>query len=318
MPLTTALTLLALLIYPGFAFATIAGLLYQGLSRKLVARAQRRSGPPLLQPFYDVAKLFSKAPTTVSPLGVLVSSALPILSIAFPVIALTLMPLPGSPFPVLPLGGSQSRHSWDLIVVLYLLEMPTVIQVVAGYGSRSVYGQLGASRRAQLYAAYGVPYLIALVGLAGALRTFDIGDIAAAGSLPVAAIKIIALTVALFCLPGRLGLNPFSMAEANAETLGGPLVEFSGLKLGLFRVGKAVEWVAAVSLVVILFVPLRWAPGVNFVIYAAASLIIIAAMAVVQASSARVKLEQALRVYWIYGLPLASLVVIGSVIVGGS
>lgn len=318
MLLTIALTLLALLIYPGFVFATIAGLLYQGFGRKIVARSQNRSGPSFLQPFYDVAKLFSKAPATPPQLGALVSSALPILSVAFPVIALAFIPLPASPFPALPIGGSQPRHSWDLIVVLYLLEMPSIVQIVAGYGSRSVYGQLGASRRAQLYAAYGVPYLIALVGLAGSLRTFDIAEIAAAGSVPVAAIKIIALTTALLCLPGRLGLNPFSTAEASAETLGGPLVEFSGLKLGLFKVGKTVEWVAAISLVIVLFVPLRWTPGVNFVVYAAASLVIVAVMAVIQASLARVKLEQALRVYWIYGLPLTSLVVVGSVIVGGS
>lgn len=40
--------------------APIIGGLFDGMDRKISARMQRRVGPPLLQPFYDVKKLFSK------------------------------------------------------------------------------------------------------------------------------------------------------------------------------------------------------------------------------------------------------------------
>ncbi|MFY9194518.1 MAG: NADH-quinone oxidoreductase subunit H, partial [Methanoculleus sp.] len=40
--------------------APVAGGLIAGLDRKLTARMQGRVGPPLLQPFYDVGKLFEK------------------------------------------------------------------------------------------------------------------------------------------------------------------------------------------------------------------------------------------------------------------
>ena len=40
--------------------APLAGGLLAGIDRKLSARMQSRWGPPLLQPFYDVAKLFQK------------------------------------------------------------------------------------------------------------------------------------------------------------------------------------------------------------------------------------------------------------------
>ena len=41
------------LIFPGFLFCFLSGLLLCGIDRKLVARMQKRVGPPILQPFYD-------------------------------------------------------------------------------------------------------------------------------------------------------------------------------------------------------------------------------------------------------------------------
>ena len=40
--------------------APLVGGLLDGLDRKISARMQGRIGPPLLQPFYDVAKLWNK------------------------------------------------------------------------------------------------------------------------------------------------------------------------------------------------------------------------------------------------------------------
>ena len=46
--------------------APLIGGLLDGLDRKISARMQRRVGPPLLQPFYDVSKLLRKKPTAVA------------------------------------------------------------------------------------------------------------------------------------------------------------------------------------------------------------------------------------------------------------
>ena len=40
--------------------APILGCLLAGIDRRLTARLQGRVGPPLLQPYYDVMKLFQK------------------------------------------------------------------------------------------------------------------------------------------------------------------------------------------------------------------------------------------------------------------
>jgi formate hydrogenlyase subunit 4 len=305
---------LALVVYPGFVFAIVFGLLCQGLERKVVTRAQSRAGQPLFQPFRDLLKLLGKSPFGAS--GGVVEGLLPVISIAFSVLALAFLPLPGNPFPTVTLAG-RAVQGWDLLVVLYLLEMPSLLYAIAGYASRSIYGQIGASRRVQLIAGYGIPYLVAAISVAGAVKSFNIGEIAAAGGLSISAVKIVALVVVLFALPGRLGLNPFSQAEAEVEVLGGPVVEYSGRRLALFRVARAVDAVAAISLVVVLFAPQRWSTWLNVLVYLAVSVVIVAGLGFVDASTIRLRLDQALKTYWIYGLPLASLVLIFAVILGG-
>ena len=59
--IVTALQYLGyILIFPGFLFCFLAGLLLCGIDRKVVAKMQKRVGPPLLQPFYDFFKLLGK------------------------------------------------------------------------------------------------------------------------------------------------------------------------------------------------------------------------------------------------------------------
>ena len=58
------ITLLASVVFA--VVATVLGCLLAGLDRKVTARMQGRVGPPLLQPYYDVRKLFSKENTAVN------------------------------------------------------------------------------------------------------------------------------------------------------------------------------------------------------------------------------------------------------------
>jgi ech hydrogenase subunit B len=50
----------ALLVFLGLVVAPLAGGLIGGADRILTARFQSRVGPPLLQPFFDAAKLWGK------------------------------------------------------------------------------------------------------------------------------------------------------------------------------------------------------------------------------------------------------------------
>ena len=91
-----------ILIFPGFLFCFVAGLLLCGIDRKLVARMQKRVGPPVLQPFYDFFKLCGKEtiiPTAASKTTFL---AAPIVGFAALVVIQLFIPIRGfTPFAVL-------------------------------------------------------------------------------------------------------------------------------------------------------------------------------------------------------------------------
>ena len=56
----TLLAILHMCIFPGGAFALLVAMFFKGLDRRVEARLQRRVGPPLIQPWLDIAKLLTK------------------------------------------------------------------------------------------------------------------------------------------------------------------------------------------------------------------------------------------------------------------
>ena len=129
-----------ILIFPGFLFCFVAGLLLCGIDRKLVARMQKRVGPPVLQPFYDFFKLCGKEtiiPTAASKTTFL---AAPIVGFAALVVIQLFIPIRGfTPFAVL---GDIA----DVIVILYLLLIPAIATIMGGAASGSPYAGVGLSR----------------------------------------------------------------------------------------------------------------------------------------------------------------------------
>ena len=61
----------SLLLY--LCLAPFAGALLDGVDRKITARMQGRKGPKLLQPFYDLIKLFSKQMIAVNSVQLLLN-----------------------------------------------------------------------------------------------------------------------------------------------------------------------------------------------------------------------------------------------------
>ena len=83
---------MSLSIFSSIALIIIApflGGLLCGIDRKLTARMQNRIGPPILQPFYDVLKLWGKQPMISSSLQPILASSY----FLFSVVALALLAL---------------------------------------------------------------------------------------------------------------------------------------------------------------------------------------------------------------------------------
>ncbi|MBE0512770.1 NADH-quinone oxidoreductase subunit H, partial [Candidatus Bathyarchaeota archaeon] len=131
----STLTLIAIAL--SFPVIVFLSLLFEGIDRKLHARMQNRIGPPVIQPFYDFVKLFGKE-------RIVPESAASLIFTTVPVIAAICAVLGG----MIPLITALFRVSLvgDLILILYLLTMPSLMIILGGSSSGNPFGAIGFSR----------------------------------------------------------------------------------------------------------------------------------------------------------------------------
>src|ERR1700694_3606999 len=153
MNLTTALA--RLLIFPGLLFAVPAAWFFLWVERKAVALMQGRIGPPFMQPFFDFIKLLGKSTPPREGIAGLLMKAWPLIAVSSAAGAVALLP-------VLP---SYGGFEGDLILLLAVLEIPSICIIAAGFSSRSIFGEIGSAREAVLSAYYNVVFLLAIVSL---------------------------------------------------------------------------------------------------------------------------------------------------------
>ena len=283
MNLTTALA--RLLIFPGLLFAVPAAWFILWVERKAVALMQGRVGPPFMQPFFDFVKLLGKDTPERTGIGGMLMRAWPLIAVSSAAGAVGLLPvLPGS-------GGFEG----DLILLLALLELPSICIIAAGFSSRSIFGEIGSAREAVLNVAYNIVFLLAIISIAASQHTFRLEALAALPATPLRWLGVVALLV---CLPAKLHLNPFSLPNAEQEIYSGPMVEYAGPELAMWELSHGLEWVAATGLVATLIAPqigLWWLAALVFV---ALSIFIVLMLSGVAAATARLAIDTTVRFYW--------------------
>jgi len=281
--LTTALA--RLLIFPGLLFAVPAAWFILWVERKAVALMQGRIGPPFMQPLIDFVKLLGKSTPPRPGIGGLLMRAWPLIAVSSAAGAVGLLP-------VLPTSGG---FEGDLILLLALLELPSMCIIAAGFSSRSIFGEIGSAREAVLSVAYNVVFLLAIVSIAASQHTFRLEALAALPATPLRWLGVVALLV---CLPAKLHLNPFSLPNAEQEIYSGPMVEYAGPELAMWELSHGLEWVAATGLVATLIAPhiaLWWLAAIVFV---ALSFFIVLLLSALASATARFAIDTTVRFYW--------------------
>ncbi len=290
----------------------IFGLLYLGVDRKLVAHMQGRIGPPIVQPFRDVDKLMVKESIIPDSAIAWLFKATPILCLVGSISLLLYIPLFGQ--------NAMLTGFGDAIVVMYLLTIPSLALVVAGFSSSSPYATVGAQREMVMMMSYEFPLAMSIVviawriGLVTNLNPFMLSTMAAypiwglVGPLGIVGLLILVFSM-LIVTPGELGKIPFDVAEAETELAGGLLVEYSGRNLALFYISNAIKSFAVVSLVVAIFFPYNLSPilGITATVPAVildvlffllkVFVIMFICVIVVRAAVARFKIDQASKFY---------------------
>jgi len=296
--------LIVLLIFPGGLFLIMAGLAYEYLDRKLVARFQNRIGPRWFQPLADLLKLLSKE--EITPLGVQhgLFYLLPLFALASALTAALYVPMAG----LLPAYAFQG----DLIVTIYLLSVLTLSMGLAGACTVDRFALVGATRTLTQLFSYEAPFMLALLGPAIAAQTWQIRSINeyASQNLWLLIAQPIGFLVALVGLMGKLELPPFDAPEAETEIVAGALTEYSGRGLALFRLSKDIELVIGLTLVAAFYLGGIRSP-LDFLIKTVGLLLVVALL---QTLFARLRIDQVVGLWWRIGTILAVIQLIAIVL----
>jgi len=237
------------LIFPGFLFAFAGGVLLSWFDRKITARVQFRVGPPLLQPVYDFVKLLGKE--TIMPVDA--SRALfllaPVLAVTGAVLSCVLI--------LLPAFNMSQGFGGDIIVIFYLLMIPSLSYIIGATASGNPLAGLGASREMKLIIGYELSFLLvvaAVIMKAGfSVSLFDIMSIQQTEGAFIGSLSgLLLFIVAMMCVQAKLALVPFDVADAETEIAGGIFLECSGVILAMIKLAKYIMLFALPSFVIVI------------------------------------------------------------------
>jgi len=315
-------TLLYLFIYPGFLFLLVYSTFCEWVDRKLYARFQNRIGPlhtgrsGILQPIADFIKLLAKEDIVPDAADKGMFRALPIFGLAIVMTAIMYLPL--WHYDVSRIGFNS--FPGDLIVVLYLLSLPTLVFFLAGWHSTNFFSTIGAARVLTMLFGYEVPLFLAVLSpaiLAGSWRLAEIAQFYQQHPLLLLP-NIIGFAVALICLQAKLERTPFDIPHAETEIVGGIFTEYSGKKLAMFRLMADIELVVGSGLIAAVF--LGGFPGGlfgGFVYFIIKTLAVIFLLSLMRAVTGRIRVDQVVSFAWRYLAPLSVLQLLIVILIKG-
>jgi|SRR5579862_1175122 len=275
--------------------------LAQGILRKIAARIQSRQGPPLLQPYFDLLKLLGKEDIE--------SGEFPIMQRFAAYFSLAIVLCIAS---FIPMGFAvPTSGSGDVILLVYLLSLSGICTLLAGLAAGSTYSLLGISREMMTMITLEPLFAIALV--VGAVHTNSLalntvldGSVYKAAGIPLSGVLMLA--VILLSFQAFVQRVPFDISEAETEIMEGPLIEYSGPKLALFKYAQMTKLIIYSALFIALFVP--WGSRtffpIGWLLFWMKVFVLVLLVTVVAATHARYRIDQAIR--WFTGLICVSFV----------
>ncbi len=220
------------------AFMTVTAMLLIWLERKFVAKIQQRMGPTrtgpmgLLQSVADAGKLLAKEDVRPATADSWVFQLAPF--VFFVPIFLTFVVLPFTQDigvrVALPLG---------LFFIVAVSSVSLVGMLMAGLASDSKYALLGGVRAVAQMISYEIPLVLSVLAVALMAQSLDLRVITAQQStVPNLVWQPLGFFIFLTAATSEMTRRPFDMPVAESEIVGGPHVEYSGIRWSMFFLGE--------------------------------------------------------------------------------
>jgi NADH-quinone oxidoreductase subunit H len=293
-----AVNIFYFLIFPGLLFAAVVGAFLSWFDRKVTARVQFRKGPPVLQPFYDFFKLLLVKETILPKRG---SAVLFMLAPIFAVSGATMAGI----FILLPLFNITTGFRGDLLVIFYLLTIPSLSYILGALASGNPLAAVGASREMKLILSYELTFLLFIAGVIMKCgQQFELSRIIMAqhtGSPLIGSISGVLLFIAgLFCIQAKLAFVPFDMAEAETEITEGIFIEYSGIAYAFIKLTKYIMLFILPAFLIALLMNGFRLEGIHVLWTVLKVLGVVLLITLIRNTNPRVKIKQAISFFMIW------------------
>ncbi|WP_036947643.1 complex I subunit 1 family protein [Pseudobutyrivibrio ruminis] len=253
----------------------VIGLL-DGFDRKISARMQGRRGPSVLQPFFDLKKLFEKEFLTANKAQLFMIRSY-----------LVFIVLSG----VLFFGG------FDILLVVFSLSTAAMFLILASTSTHSPYSAQGTHRElVQIMSCEPMELLVA-VGFYLAIGTFNVNEIIKTSISPIAYLPGFFVGF-VFILTIKFRKSPFDIAtshHAHQEVIKGVTSEMVGKEYGMVTLAEWYENAILLGIVGLFFLNSN---PVSIVAAIIAILVVWFLEILIDNTSARVKWQLMLKLAW--------------------
>jgi formate hydrogenlyase subunit 4 len=262
-----------------------------GVIAKIKALFAGRVGPPLLQPYYDLIKLFRKG-SVFSTTTTWVFRAGPLIGLVTTALAVLLVPLADYSAPF--------SFTGDLILLAYLLGLGRFFTASAALDTGSAFEGMGAAREVT-FACLAEPAfflgLLVLAKLSGAARLADMLDNSLASSWMSAGASVGLVLLSWFIiLLAENSRIPFDDPNTHLELTmihEVMVLDHSGPAFGMILYGSALKLFLFGALIVRLALPLPTEnPWLDWPTFVGGMLVLAVVIGVVESTMARLRLPQ--------------------------
>jgi NADH-quinone oxidoreductase subunit H len=206
---------------------TVMALIY--LERKFVGRIQMRLGPMRTGPFgtlqsiADALKLLTKEDVRPSTADFWLFELAPY--VTFVPVFMTLLALPFME------GWFVRDLQLGLFFIVAISGVAVIGYIMAGWASDNKYALLGAVRSAAQLISYEIPLILGVLAVSMVAGSLNLNDIVRQQDvIPNLVLQPLPFLILLAAILAELSRRPFDIPIGESELVGGPWVEYSGIR----------------------------------------------------------------------------------------
>jgi NADH-quinone oxidoreductase subunit H len=208
-------------------------------------------------------------------------------------------------FILLPLFNITTGFRGDLLVIFYLLTIPSFSYIIGALASGNPLAAVGGSREMKLILSYELTFLLVIAGIimkcGQQIDLYTIIQRQQEGAPFIGSISGVLLFITgIFCIQAKLALVPFDMPEAEAEITEGIFIEYSGVAYAMIKLAKYIMFfILPVFLIALLMNGFRL-EGINILWSVLKVLAVVLVLTLIRNTNPRIKIKQAVSFFLIW------------------